>query len=609
MPLTIHHVLLIILCGISTFSFGQTDREKLDQLADSIWNITYSAPTLALELCEVLQKDARTIDYKEVLLLCLESKGEIFHVMANFDSSIFHYQQALDLSRELTDKDSEFRILGLMGYSMSINGNVVDGMDLLEQSLGVAVQLGDTSKMCEAHARLSSIHARMLNAERAMKESMRAVEYCRGANDYRSLAAIHSSMASVHLNLKNYDEAIQQNLAAIAINDSIGFARNSISTRANLANAYYEKGELEKAKSLNREVISRSDTVEAKLIGAAARINLALIYLDQDTLEPAEMLIAESLTISRKNNDLPYVVNGLVAYAQIALKRKAPAAAIDSLNACLEILKISADIKQEIEVLRYLSIAHAQIGSYRDAHDANIGRINLKDSLFHMQKSEEINRLQIQFNTEKKDQAIASLATQNELEQEKSNWLKMALAGLGLAALFVILAIIQKRRKDKTVLEGKLALERSERERLDEQLDFKNRELTEKALHLAQKNELLQNLKQELTELRTSDVGTDIQHLSNKIRFDQQIDSNWEQFTKAFTETKKGFFDKLRKKHPEVSKSEIRLSALLSMELSSKEVGAILNISDEGVRKARYRLRKKLELGKEDKLEQYLATF
>jgi len=321
------------------------------------------------------------------------------------------------------------------------------------------------------------------------------------------------------------------------------------------------------------------------------------------------MLIAESLTISRKNNDLPYVVNGLVAYAQIALKRKAPAAAIDSLNACLEILKISADIKQEIEVLRYLSIAHAQIGSYRDAHDANIGRINLKDSLFHMQKSEEINRLQIQFNTEKKDQAIASLATQNELEQEKSNWLKMALAGLGLAALFVILAIIQKRRKDKTVLEGKLALERSERERLDEQLDFKNRELTEKALHLAQKNELLQNLKQELTELRTSDVGTDIQHLSNKIRFDQQIDSNWEQFTKAFTETKKGFFDKLRKKHPEVSKSEIRLSALLSMELSSKEVGAILNISDEGVRKARYRLRKKLELGKEDKLEQYLATF
>jgi len=100
-----------------------------------------------------------------------------------------------------------------------------------------------------------------------------------------------------------------------------------------------------------------------------------------------------------------------------------------------------------------------------------------------------------------------------------------------------------------------------------------------------------------------------VKALENKIKFDEQIDQNWEQFTKAFKETKKGFFKTLTTRHPEVTKNDMRLSALLSMHLGTKDIASILNISDLGVKKARYRLRKKLSLGSEESMEKYLAEF
>ena len=145
---------------------------------------------------------------------------------------------------------------------------------------------------------------------------------------------------------------------------------------------------------------------------------------------------------------------------------------------------------------------------------------------------------------------------------------------------------------------------KAERKILDDELAYKKKELTTHALHLAKKNEVLENLKQKAKELKKSENGSrGYQQLIQTINFDQQDDKNWENFTQYFEQVHKNFSTLVKERYPEVTKNELRFMALLKMNMSSKEIATILNISSDGVKKARQRLRKKMNLRPEDSLE------
>ena len=136
------------------------------------------------------------------------------------------------------------------------------------------------------------------------------------------------------------------------------------------------------------------------------------------------------------------------------------------------------------------------------------------------------------------------------------------------------------------------------------ELAFKKKELTTKALHLAKKNETLENLKQKAKELQDKEASNNgYQQLITSINFDLQDDNNWDNFARYFEEVHKDFNSNVAKKYPEITPNELRLMALLKMNLSSKEIANILNISIPGIKKARQRLRKKMNLSSTDSLE------
>jgi DNA-binding CsgD family transcriptional regulator len=70
----------------------------------------------------------------------------------------------------------------------------------------------------------------------------------------------------------------------------------------------------------------------------------------------------------------------------------------------------------------------------------------------------------------------------------------------------------------------------------------------------------------------------------------------------------KDFNSKVMRNYPDVTNNDLRLMSLLKMNLSSKEIANILNISIDGVKKARYRLRKKLNLSTEDSLQELVIN-
>lgn len=151
---------------------------------------------------------------------------------------------------------------------------------------------------------------------------------------------------------------------------------------------------------------------------------------------------------------------------------------------------------------------------------------------------------------------------------------------------------------------------RLQTEKLQAELASKNRELANSAMTLVYKNELLQKLSDEITKLKdengkklSEDQTRKIQKVINDGMNDER---DWHLFENSFNEAHESFFKKLKAQHPDLVPNDLKLCAYLRMNMSSKEMSSLLNISLRGVEIRRYRLRKKLEVPHDKNLTEFL---
>ncbi len=134
---------------------------------------------------------------------------------------------------------------------------------------------------------------------------------------------------------------------------------------------------------------------------------------------------------------------------------------------------------------------------------------------------------------------------------------------------------------------------------LQQDIENKNRELAISTMSLIKKNEFLNHIKNELKN--ESNLDSVIQIVNKNIN----SSDDWKNFEKAFNDVDSNFFKKVKKKHPQLTSNDLRICVYLRMNLSSKEIAPLLNISIRSVEIKRYRLRKKLLLERNINLNDY----
>jgi len=137
-----------------------------------------------------------------------------------------------------------------------------------------------------------------------------------------------------------------------------------------------------------------------------------------------------------------------------------------------------------------------------------------------------------------------------------------------------------------------------------EQLDLYTKSLLEKS-------ELIARLNEEIESSKVTSNGIDQEKLANYnevLNTTILTEDDWEKFKKTFEAVYPLFFANLRFRFPEITSSELRLSALIKLSLSMKEAANTLGISEQSVKKSRNRLRKRFELSEEDSLEKFIRT-
>jgi DNA-binding CsgD family transcriptional regulator len=150
-------------------------------------------------------------------------------------------------------------------------------------------------------------------------------------------------------------------------------------------------------------------------------------------------------------------------------------------------------------------------------------------------------------------------------------------------------------------------------EKLESEINFKNSELASSGMHLVKKGELLTKIKGELIQLQknidSNYAREEIKKMMKSLNDDENLDQEWENFSKHFDKVHSNFLITLKEKHPDITSNEHKLCAYLRMNLSTKEIAQLMNISVRGVEISRYRLRKKLGIPSELNLFDYLISF
>ena len=170
-----------------------------------------------------------------------------------------------------------------------------------------------------------------------------------------------------------------------------------------------------------------------------------------------------------------------------------------------------------------------------------------------------------------------------------------------------------KRYEEETQLKNREIFE-LQNENLKNELQYKTQELNGYILNTIRKNEMLEEVKKNAIKIsKAIDEEKQLSVVKQKVvRLISQIDSNiehdtdFEVFKSNFDIVHQDFFKFLDEKFPGLSRNDKILCAYLNMNLSSKEIAPLLNISTRGVEVNRYRLRKKMNLDREVNLSDYL---
>ena len=170
---------------------------------------------------------------------------------------------------------------------------------------------------------------------------------------------------------------------------------------------------------------------------------------------------------------------------------------------------------------------------------------------------------------------------------------------------------LEKRAEELKELKIQELLNLTEKEELQIELDYRNRELSSNFLLDCQKSNQLSAIRESLQKMISQvepAIRKEINRLIRGIDRNIDLDADWKKFQLHFKEVHPDFFTKLNKQFPDLSAKQLRHCAYIKLGLSSKETAQLLNLAPKSIEMARYRLKKKMNFGTGDRFYEFILS-
>lgn len=378
----------------------------------------------------------------------------------------------------------------------------------------------------------------------------------------------------VYLNLKNADSA------EVCFNTAMPIER-SLMNHYGLANLHLGLAQLKREKGLFGEAKADLDRASEMIAGMSP----------EDWGARSDM-----------------VIDVLLQKGLIALGENKPGISLDLLRQAraeagkLELLSV------ETKAIDGLGKAFVLMKRFDSAyHYSTLCRL-YGDSLEKKENRQQVAVSEFLFHAEL--DKINEKARQNALQiAHERRIILMAACSGGILLVAVIMMLLYFLQKSKThrlqLVRENLALEKLT---LEQEILHKNRELTASAMSLIQSGERMEEISNQLVEAVAHDhshIDDELQQIIRKLK-QPETGRFWEEFDRYFVAVHETFYKALSSRYPTLTTGEIRLCALLKLNLATKEIASITKRSEHSIRIARYRLRLKLKLARGENLNTFL---
>jgi tetratricopeptide (TPR) repeat protein len=478
------------------------------------------------------------------------------------------------------------------------------------EALELSQTLNDTIGQSDANRMLGILYAVQGDNERALRFLLQAVDYAEQAKATDRTAGLLSNVAGIYrtqgeyrLALSCLQKAYQMDMAlknpeAISYWNNAGILYKDLNLPDSALYCYEKRLDMAK-KDNDLEMM------------ATLNQNMANVYFIKKNYRQSIELYDKVLSYAVQSGSNFFEAKALTGLADAYFELKSYKQAGQNGERALAVSLKEGLLESRESSLGLLAKNCAAQKLFEDALRYQIQYSELKDSIATKTKSEAMAEMQVRFETKLKEQELMDEKRQH---RAKSNilWLVSILSLAVISALWLLYR--QKQLGNRLLQFEKNQLEKArqadeqmnklKQEKLQAEVDHKNRELASTALHLVQKNEILQKVSEGL-----SGQNNGLGQLHKLVKGNLEADSSWKDFQLHFEQVHPRFFSRLEQDFPGLSSSELKLCSYIKINLANKEIAQLLNINTSSVEVSRYRLRKKMNLEADTQLNEFIRKY
>ncbi|MGE5106341.1 MAG: tetratricopeptide repeat protein [Sphingobacteriales bacterium] len=466
-------------------------------------------------------------------------------------------------------------------------------MKLLSMAIQEAYRSGDDYLVASVSMHYAHISHTLKEFELSMMYMMNATELNEKLQ-IENRPSDYQTLGELLYQIKEYKESVKYSLKALhawetnATKDTlrIMWAYNTI------ALGYHRQFIYDSAFIFYKKGLEFANELTLDIWKGIISGNMGQIYYAQKQYDTALALLQLDYNTSRKQALYDNAANSLqwAARTQLALGNKATA--LQQVREALELLMKVPDVYYLRNTYYTATEVFKAIGAYDSAFYYNTRYATLNDSLDRVAALSSIAIAKARANDEKSRYSIQSLQHEKEKQLLQRNIL---IAAILLLTLFAILIVNRQRLKA-----------RLEMERLEQEIVSAKEQLSMFTGNIVEKTALIEKLEE---QIKNKDISAEQQALMTELSQQTILtEDDWTRFKNLFEKTYPGFFITLKQKTPDITIAEQRMAALTRLQLTTKQMAAMLGISADSVHKTRQRLRQRFNLTTETNIEEYIAN-
>ena len=483
------------------------------------------------------------------------------------EKSLEFSKQAIDLSRESGLKKEEALSLNAHGVAYYYISQYDQALDYFFKVLKIYQKLNDTNRMSSTYTNIGNCYEKLLVPKQALTYQNKALELTSETGNLSMKASILNNIGNIYIQSSDYEQALVFHKESLKI-------KKQVKDSVRLSYAFQ---------------------------------NIGIAYLRLDNFPYAIAYLDSAIMAFKKYDFLADVSNAMIdlanAYRQLNDQQKS----ISYLDSSLALSQKVGNLNSEMLAHKELSEIYESMDEVKKSFKEYKAYSIIKDSLFTDDRERKVMELNTLYELEKKNKNLAALQLVVAEEKQKKT-IAIITGSFVLVLLLFAVYYIRLRAKNQ---EQKDQLAELEKEKQIQVIEMKNRELMTTHLQQVQKKELLEKINDKISSIsRESAISTDkkFKELKSMVRESLHFDSGWDQLKLHFERVHPKFFKDLERKYPNLTSNEKRHCAYIKLNLSTKEISQLLNISDKSVQMARYRMKKKMMISPDSELQEVIHS-